>query len=195
LLCLFCFSDKFYLQCHESTCPGRAVAVGVNLTVTKDHTHAQRPEKRQKLEITSKLKSASEGSSQRLREIFNDVTRNDPQGHLVGFGTVESTMYRRRRGTQPNLPTSVPDAVAVLEENNSPFSSMPNGDLFYHGHFTAPDGKKGVIFTSTQLLQTLQASEEVHLDVTFTVVPGLFYQLVTVGVIQGDHVSENCMHG
>ena len=49
-----------------------------------------------------------------LREVFDDVTRNDLCAREISFAECESSMYRARRKTQPKIPLTVSEFVDML---------------------------------------------------------------------------------
>ena len=57
-----------------------------------------------------------------------------------------------------------------------------DGDAFYRGVVDAAHDGPALVFASPKQLQVLQTGSDVYFDATFKVVPGLYYQLLTVFV-------------
>jgi len=111
-----------------------------------------------------------------LRHIFNDVSRSAGEAaEHVSFA--ESTMYKRRRRAQPQLPSSPSDADAIVR--NSRYAKL-DGGTFYRGLVNADAHGSTLIFASDRQLQQLQSATSMFFDATFKVVPHIYYQLFTI---------------
>jgi len=63
--------------------------------------------------------------------LVNDVSRSAGEAaEHVSFAELESTMYKRRRRAQPQLPSSPSDADAIVR--NSRYAEL-DGGTFYRG--------------------------------------------------------------
>jgi len=90
-----------------------------------------------------------------LRQIFNDVSRSAGEAaEHVSFAELESTMYKRRRRSQPQLPSSPSDADAIVR--NSRYAEL-DGGTFYRGLVNADAHGSALIFASDRQLQQLQS--------------------------------------
>jgi len=133
----------------------------------------------QRLKLLVRCKHKAEEDDAPLRHIFDDVCHQSSQeaAQNVSFARVESSMYKRRRLSRPALPSNPDDADSIVR--NSRYAVI-DGDVFYRSVASAAEEGKALVFASTQQLEMLQASNEVFFDATFKVVPGLYYQLLTI---------------
>ena len=65
-------------------------------------------------EIKRKCKTIAKSSQSNLRQIFDDVKRNDPFASEVSFREVESSMYHARRMLQPMIPLTASQFCDML---------------------------------------------------------------------------------
>ena len=66
-----------------------------------------------RLRYTS-LSQDAKYSQNNLREVFDDITRNDPNAADISFVECESLMYRARRTLQPKIPLTAPEFCDML---------------------------------------------------------------------------------
>lgn len=92
-------------------------------------------------------------------------------------------MYKRRRLSQPSLPSS-PDEADICV-SHSRYAEI-NGDKFYRGLTRSDDCGSAIVFATTQQLELLRSAKNVYFDATFKVVPQIYYQLLTVFVAHSD---------
>ena len=65
-------------------------------------------------EIKRKCKTIAKSSQSNLRQIFDNVTRNDPFASEISFREVESSMYHARRMLQPMIPPTASQFCDML---------------------------------------------------------------------------------
>lgn len=102
--------NKKYLKCDGCPCSGYIDATG--FTLLKPHTqHADMSREITRLELLQQCrKRAADEPSESLRRIFDEETRNAGEASdTVGFGTIESSMYKRRRKQLPSIPSVAED--------------------------------------------------------------------------------------
>lgn len=127
-----------------------------------------------------RCKRKAQDDERPLRQIFDDVCRSTPDAApLLSFAELESAMYKRRRLSQPTLPTSPLSADNVIV--SSRYAHL-DGDEFYRGTAEAGADGSAIIFATDKQLQLLQSACEVYFDATFKVVPSIYYQLFTIFV-------------
>lgn len=80
----------------------------------------------------------------------------------LSYAALKSTLYRQRMKLRPTLPKD----MDTLAANLSMYKPL---ERFYKGNVICKDGKKALIFTSTELLQELEKSTELYMDGTFNV--------------------------
>ena len=120
-----------------------------------------------------------------MRQIFNDVSRSAGEAaEHVSFAELESTMYKRRRRAQPQLPSSPSDADAIVR--NSRYAEL-DGGTFYRGLVNADAHGSALTFASDRQLQQLKSATSVFFDATFKIVPHIYYQLFTIIVPHADY--------
>ncbi len=67
--------------------------------------------------------------------------------------------------------------------------------VVYRGRFSTADGlAEGIIFASSKMMGYFAVADEIHADGSFYIVPGFFYQLLTIGFFKGGYVSIICDH-
>jgi hypothetical protein len=88
-------------------------------------------------------------------------------------------MHKRRRLTQPTLPTSPAEADNIIRQSR--FDKLGDSQ-FYRGLVESEDNASAVVFCSNQQLELIQSATSVYFDATFKVVPAIYYQLFTIFV-------------
>ena len=113
-----------------------------------------------------------------LREVFDDVSRNDLCAREISFPEYESSMYGARRKPQPKIPMKVSKFVDMLTTSS----------LGAHFKFSVTSGDQiGVVFFSDEIRSILSEVTNIQFDGTFYTVPAQFYQLWTIFVAVGSH--------
>ena len=87
-------------------------------------------------------------------------------------------MYKRRRISQPKLPSNVFEFDEYLRE--SKYSNIHLKTVILTDQVT-------ILFGSSYMLNMLNGSQDVQFDATFNVVPRLFYQLFTIFIYINHH--------
>ena len=115
--------------------------------------------------FANRIKRTVESSTDGLREIFNNESRNAPGASPLKFKKLESSMCKRRMVELPKLPISPEEFVELLIE--SPFSR--------NHRLTIRDGNDTAILFATELMiSKLVEIDTIHFDGTFKVVPHIF---------------------
>ena len=79
------------------------------------HNHEVLEYKTEVHQLKTKCKTfAKQVQSSSLRQVFDDVTRNNPCARDITFVECESAMYRARKTVQPNVPQSVIEFIDLL---------------------------------------------------------------------------------
>ena len=78
------------------------------------HNHSNTEYNADVYELKRKCKSISKCSQSNFRQIFNDVTRNDPSASEISFPECESSMYCARREQQPRIPQTASEFCDLL---------------------------------------------------------------------------------
>ena len=142
------------------------------------HNHSDAEYDTHVYELKTKCKTISKSSQSNLRQIFNDVTRNDPSACDISFPQCESSMYRARRKLQPIIPLTASEFCDLL-----PTTTF--GDYY---KFSVRCGNDiGVVFYSEQMSTLLSEITNIQFDGTFFTVPIQFFQLWTIFVAVGKH--------
>ncbi|XP_065662581.1 uncharacterized protein LOC136085221 [Hydra vulgaris] len=94
---------------------------------------------------------------------------------------MESTMYRRRRAVQPQLPANCGELDNSLRVNN--ISKFLDGTDFYKGYVRINNDYAHIFIGKT----VVASPTDLHVDGTFKVFPRMFYQMITFGYILLDH--------
>ncbi|XP_047129382.1 uncharacterized protein LOC124809360 [Hydra vulgaris] len=94
---------------------------------------------------------------------------------------MESTMYRKRRSVQPQLPANCGELDNSLRVNN--ISKFLDGTDFYKGYVRINNDYAHIFIGKT----VVASPTDLHVDGTFKVVPRMFYQMITFGYILLDH--------
>ena len=71
----------------------------------------------EKIIISNQIKRKAEISSCNLRELFNETCRESLGASCVTFKKLESSIYKRRRISQPKLPSNVNEFDKYLRES------------------------------------------------------------------------------
>ena len=77
----------------------------------KEHNHAVDAYKTDIYKLKTKCKRVATTG---LREVFDEVTRNDLCAREISFAECESSMYRARRQIQPKIPLTATEFVEML---------------------------------------------------------------------------------
>src|ERR1041384_2747910 len=94
-----------YLRCTVFGCMGRAKIDGDLLTITYQHTDHDESIEIATRQLKEKCrKRAAEAPTTTLRQIFDEEVRNSTNAASITFTEIESSMYKRRRLQQPELP-------------------------------------------------------------------------------------------
>ena len=104
-------------------------------------------------EIKRKCKTIAKYSQSNPRQIFDDVTRNDPFASEVSFREVESSMYHARRMLQPKIPPTASEFCAML-----PTTAF--GD--YYKFSVTCGNQTAVVFFSDKMSRELSLQNQVH---------------------------------
>lgn len=186
-------------RCIKEGCPGRVVEKNGAVEVRGAHNHEADEEEVGILRLKAALKRKAGESSRALREVFEEVCQDNPNGTDVGFAEVESSMYRERRRLLPALPTAAAEAYPALlaappqysTAKLKPAAEREPGEadvqvtIVQHGESTTEGDC--IVLAHPHMLEQLRASDRWHMDGTFKVVPHLFYQLLTIGFIWHDY--------
>ena len=142
------------------------------------HNHSDTEYDTHIYELKTKCKTISKYSQSNLRQIFNDVTRNDPSACDISFPQCESSMYRARRTLQPIIPQTASEFSDLL----------PTTTFGEYYKFSVRCGDDvGVVFYSDQMGTLLSEISNIQFDGTFYTVPIQFYQLSTIFVAVEKH--------
>jgi len=182
--------NKKYLKCDGCPCSGYIDATG--FTLLKPHTqHADMSREITRLELLQQCrKRAADEPSESLRRIFDEETRNAGEASdTVGFGTIESSMYKRRRKQLPSIP-SVAEDLPVKIVGTSYATCM--GEEFFRGNVSSDDGGFACLFATETQLNLLKASSDLFMDATFQTVPKQFYQMFTLFVEIDGFIFPTC---
>nr|XP_047145164.1 uncharacterized protein LOC124818380 [Hydra vulgaris] len=169
-------------KCKDEFCRSRATSVpSLALVQITPHNHLPDFEKKEILKLKQSIKRAAETTSESLRDIFDQETASNQSAHHVSFGMMESTMYRRRRSVQPQLPANCGELDNSLRVNN--ISKFLDGTDFYKGYVRINNDYAHIFIGKT----VVASPTDLHVDGTFKVVPRMFYQMITFGYILLDH--------
>jgi hypothetical protein len=171
-------------RCTSRGCPGRVIQRDGQLRETA-HNHEAAADDVELLLLKNRLKRRAEECSGSLREIFDEETAKSTSATQIGFAEVENTMYNRRRRVLPPLPQDAGAAYGALIEAPDRFWSV-DGTSVLQGHVRSNDGGIAIFFGHPDMLRRLQNSTTWCMDGTFKTVPGIFYQLLTVGFVELD---------
>ena len=89
------------------------------------------------------MKRAAETSSERLRQVFNETCREDPDNISVTFRQMENSMCKRRRKLLPPLPMNPEDFCHLIPD--SQFVHLCKGSV-------NNDGAYAIIFATDFML-------------------------------------------
>ena len=141
------------------------------------HNHEVLEYKTEVHQLDTKCNTVSKQvQSSSLRQVFDNVTRNNPCARDITFVECESAMYRARKTIQPKVPQSDIEFIDLLV-------STPLG---VHYKFYVTSGNQiAVVFFSDEITDLLTEATNIQFDGTFYTVPILFYQLWTIFVSVG----------
>ena len=106
---------------------------------------------------------ASKDHKKTLRQIFNEVTSQNPEvGQTFGFPAVESRLYKARRSTLPPLPKTRQEAC----------DNLPRYPL-YNKILVAVEGES-LIFGDRRILEFAPRISDILIDGTFYTCPQLW---------------------
>lgn len=129
------------------------------------------------MQMVERCKRMAASDETPLRQIFNDICCSAPEtAQQISFSELEGAMYKRRRLSQPALPTSGNEAHEFVNESRY---AQVDGEDFYRGAVDVDNDGIALIFASQQL-SLLESSSGVYFDGTFKVVPSIFFQLFTL---------------
>jgi len=156
------------------------------LAFQKPHSaHADSSTEIARLQLAERCRKRAAETEVPLRQIFDDTCRNTTDGAAleISFPAIESSMYKRRRLTQPPLPSEATDAASMI--SGSRFNTL-DGQAFFRGSADAGDNGTALLFATPEQLELIRSATSVYFDATFKVVPTPFYQLFTLFVPHGD---------
>ncbi|XP_047740821.1 uncharacterized protein LOC125179287 [Hyalella azteca] len=107
----------------------------------------------------------------------------------LSFAEVENSMQKARRRTQPAVPATIVDLVALVQVDERYNTTCAGERMLLEVQELGIDGTN-LLFLSPSLRMAATLATEVHLDGTFKVVPRMFQQLLTVHFIAMNHVSD-----
>jgi len=169
---------------------GRAKVHDELLTVTCEHTeHDTTAEIAKRCLKESCRKRAAEIGTSTLRQIFDEEVHSFPHAASVSFVDIESSMYKRRRRALPELPRDVDEVCTLI--SSSLYASLES-QPFFRGEVGDGEAGRAFLFASNGQLEALNSHRDLHIDATFKVVPGLFYQLLTIMIETGDYCFPVC---
>jgi len=111
------------------------------------------------------------------------------------FPRVESGMYRARSSVMPEVPKTLDEFGALLQDPRyrDRFGTTKNGKPYCAATWSGPTAREGsgIVFISDNLRHMLSSAQYFHLDGHFKTTPavGDCYQLVTIMPVAYDHVS------
>ena len=171
-----------YLKCilFREKCPSTAkLEFSINkITVICPHNHGVSNYHAEKFKLRTKCKIAAKKSTTKLRELFDETTRQEDFATDICFKNYESIMYRARRETQPKIPKSALEFSTIIED-------CPNFGQFCKGTVVIGD-QCSVIFI--QIHEYLSNVTNVFFDGTFKKCPKQYLQLWTLFVEFGRYV-------
>ena len=148
------------------------------ITPLNSHNHDLGAYQTELFALKTKCKSVAKKSQMNLREVFDDVTRDDPRACEISFSECESMMFRARKTVEPRIPQTAFE-----------FSDMITTTSFgkYYKFSVSVGNEIGVIFLSDQMNEFLSQVTNIQYDGTFFTVPIQFYQLWTILISVGRH--------
>lgn len=125
-----------YLRCDSAGCKGTAKIDDDALFVMNDHDeHSTMETEISKLRVLDTMrKRAADDDSTSLRNIYLEEMRHSEASDSVGYATVESSLYKRRRIQQPTLPATLDDVPDAIQ--NSRYATVKDSN-FYRGRINA----------------------------------------------------------
>jgi hypothetical protein len=173
-------------RCTDKGCKGRLLQrADGDIVVTTGHSHGSKQLAVDVLALKNRMKRRAAESGERLREIFDEETRNSNVADEVGFAELESCLYKQRRRVLPQLPREAADAFEAIKQAPDRFKHCKDV-LVLQGEARSRDGGIAIAFAHPEMLQRLSTSTIWCMDGTFRTVPSIFSQLLTIGFIQFD---------
>ena len=172
-----------YLKCalFRSGCKGTSkLNRTINLiTPMHLHNHEVSEYKTEVHQLKTKCKTvAKQVQTSSLRNVFDDITRNNPCARDISFAECESAMYRARKTSQPKIPRTAIEFQEML-------GTTPLGIHFQYS--VTSENQTAVVFFSNEIRESIAEATNVQFDGTFDTVPIQFYQLWTIFVAVGRH--------
>ena len=146
---------------------------------TQDHNHEADAYKTRQIAPRNKLKRAAETSSDRLRDVFDDTCRNDPEAIQISYRNTRCIMSKRRKLQIPGMPKSADEFSELLL--HSRFSNIHKVTV------RVDTNSVGVIFMSNKMASLVKVCKHISFDGTFYIVPKIFYQLFTIFCFYHEH--------
>ena len=114
--------SSIYRKCalfrtHSCKCRGKITILTNLLEISRGHNHEAEANNDEKIVLSNHIKRVSEISSSSLREVFNHACRAFHGASCVTFQKLESSMYKRRKISQPKLPTNMFEFDEYLYES------------------------------------------------------------------------------
>ena len=166
-------SKKVFLQCSQKNdCSATSLIFKSSnkLVLQSTHSHPSDPVELNAIKFKNQLKNNSENSTEGLRKIFDDVSRNYQISSEYGFQDVNRSMENRRRMCQPKIPVSCEEFCDLIYQNN-----------LFNAYFW-----KKVDVNATASCAIFHdplcffEPTTICFDATFFVTPKPFYQLFTI---------------
>ena len=173
-----------YLKCilFRESCPSTAKLnmLTNKIAVLCPHNHDIDTYHAEKFKLRTKCKIAAKNSTTRLRELFDDTTRQVDFATEISFKSCELIMYRARRETQPKIPKSAFEFSTIIKDCTN-FGQFNKATVVIGEHCS-------VIFYSENMHEYLSVATNVFFDGTFKKCPKQFFQLWTLFVEFGRYV-------
>ena len=167
-----------YLRCADrrNGCPGTASIVNGVLIISRKHDHESSASEVRNREAKSRLKYLAETTREPLKSIHDNVSR-EMGGIDVPLTQAESAMNKRRRLSQPPVPSTIAEFRQALGDYGPYRGQVETGD------------KLALVFAGDKGIWLLAcAKESIHVDATFKVVPPGFYQLLVIHVLKDNAI-------
>ncbi|XP_045113756.1 uncharacterized protein LOC123506012 [Portunus trituberculatus] len=194
------YNEKLHVRCHlfKSGCHGRGHINLENSTmmVTKDHNHDSQASYIEQMELKSCMKdSIKNDPTQNARHVYDERCARAPASAAtsVSFESVRRTLLNERNKYLPPAPASPLEAADFLASNTM-FQSFYKGVATYNDNLA-------LIMYEDGIEDIVMHVEEMAMDATFSVVPAIFEQHLTIFGRFGDnflpmfHVLMTSRHG
>uniref|UniRef100_T1J8C3 RING-type domain-containing protein n=1 Tax=Strigamia maritima TaxID=126957 RepID=T1J8C3_STRMM len=176
-----------YCRCIVDDCPSRAIRKDGEFNIKKPHNHLVLANDIDRRQLESNCKKRAAETTTPFSEIVEDESRRFPNAaHMVAFGSIESTLARHRRGSQPAIPGDAQMFNDLLQQHPL-YSTTLHEKPFFRNILTALDGSISIVFAGDELLNALQTTTSLHIDGTFKVSPYLFMQFCTLHAFAFDY--------